>query len=89
VAFTIFGATAITFMMVMYALESRGRQFIAVFALGCALSSVYRFLAGTWPFGFVESVWMLVALRRYHSVRPGTDSGSLDAGSELGGEKPQ
>jgi len=32
---------------------------------GCALSSVYGFLAGTWPFGVVELLWMLIALRRY------------------------
>jgi len=70
VALTIYGATAVTFMMVMYALESRSPHFIAAFAFGCALSSVYGFLAGTWPFGAVEAVWMLVALRRYSSTRP-------------------
>jgi hypothetical protein len=69
VALTIYGATAVGFMMLMYALESRGRRFIAAFALGCALSSVYGFLAGTWPFGVVEGIWSLVALRRYQSAR--------------------
>lgn len=69
-AVTIYGVVALTFMMVMYALERRGRQFIAAFALGCALSSVYGFLSGAWPFGVVEGVWTLVALRRYHSTRP-------------------
>jgi hypothetical protein len=29
------------------------------FALGCALSSSYGFLAGTWPFGAVEAIWVL------------------------------
>jgi hypothetical protein len=38
-------------MVLMYALERRGRIFILAFACGCALSSVYGFLAGTWPFG--------------------------------------
>jgi len=66
---TVYGAAAVTFMMVMYALESRSPHFIAAFALGCALSSSYGFLAGTWPFGAVEAVWTIVALRRYHSVR--------------------
>ena len=69
-AVTIYGVVALTFMMVMYALERRGRHFIAAFALGCALSSVYGFLSGAWPFGVVEGVWTLVALRRYHSTRP-------------------
>lgn len=69
-AVTIYGVVALTFMMVMYALERRGRRFIAAFALGCALSSVYGFLSGAWPFGVVEGVWTLVALRRFQSARP-------------------
>lgn len=56
-------------MMLMYALESRGPAFIAAFACGCALSSSYGFLAGTWPFGIVEAIWSLIALRRYVVVR--------------------
>lgn len=62
---TAFGATALTFMMVMYALERRNRLFVLAFACGCALSSAYGFLAGTWPFGVVEAVWAVIALRRY------------------------
>jgi hypothetical protein len=65
VAVTIYGVCAVTFMMIMYALERRGRRFIAGFALGCLLSSAYGFLAGAWPFGVVELVWSGVALRRY------------------------
>jgi hypothetical protein len=67
---TLFGASALTFMMLMYALERRHRLFILAFAVGCALSSAYGFLAGTWPFGVVELVWVLIAFRRYftHAV---------------------
>jgi hypothetical protein len=75
VAVTVYGVIAVTFMMVMYALESRSRHFIAAFALGCALSSSYGFLAGTWPFGVVEGVWTFVALRRYWLTRPPTPAG--------------
>jgi hypothetical protein len=64
---TAFGATAVTFMMVMYALERRHRRYILAFACGCALSSTYGFLAGTWPFGVLEAIWTLVALNRYQS----------------------
>jgi len=64
---TLFGAAALTFMMLMYALERRGCVFILAFACGCLLSSVYGFLAGTWPFGVVELVWAAIALRRYFS----------------------
>jgi hypothetical protein len=62
---TAFGAAVLTFMMAMYALERRHRGFVLAFACGCALSSVYGFLAGTWPFGVVEAVWTLIALRRF------------------------
>jgi hypothetical protein len=55
----------VSFMMVTYALESRGRGFIIAFALGCLASSVYGFLSGVWPFGIVEAVWSVVAYRRY------------------------
>jgi hypothetical protein len=64
---TVFGACAVTFMMLMYALERRGPRFILAFACGCALSSVYGVLAGTWPFGIVEAIWALVAVQRYRS----------------------
>jgi len=64
---TIFGATAVSFMMFMYSLERRDRRFILAFACGCVLSSVYGFLAGTWPFGAVEAIWAAVAVHRFRS----------------------
>jgi hypothetical protein len=67
-AVTIYGVCALTFMMGMYALERRGRGFILAFALGCALSSSYGFLSGAWPFGVVEGVWTLIALRRWQQA---------------------
>ena len=66
---TAYGVAVLTFMMLMYALERRDRRFVLAFALGCALSSSYGFLAGTWPFGVVETVWSGVAVRRYYSAR--------------------
>jgi hypothetical protein len=68
---TAFGVAALTFMMLMYALESRDQRFILAFALGCVLSSAYGFLAGTWPFGVVELIWAFIAIRRYQSVGEG------------------
>ena len=57
-----------TFMMLMYALERRGRRFVLAFACGCALSSAYGFLAGTWPFGVVEAIWALIAVNRFQRL---------------------
>ena len=73
---TIYGVCALTFMMLMYALERRGRAFVLAFALGCALSSAYGFLSGAWPFGVVEAIWTVIALRRYLSAaRPAEAAG--------------
>ncbi len=74
---TFYGVVAVSFMMVMYALERRARRYIVGFALGCVLSSVYGFLSGAWPFGVVEAVWSVVAVRRYltSSSEPGEDAG--------------
>ena len=52
-------------MMVMYALEKRGRRYIMAFAGGCLLASAYGFLAGTWPFGVVELIWSIIAIVRW------------------------
>ena len=65
---TVFGIGALTFMLVMYALERRGPRFIVGFAVGCALSSAYGFLSGAWPFGVVEAIWCVIALRRYRQA---------------------
>ena len=65
---TLFGAVALSFMMGMYALEQRGRRYIAAFAVGCLLSSSYGFLSGAWPFGIVELVWAGVAVQRFRTI---------------------
>ena len=66
---TLFGACAVTVMLISYALENRSTWGVLIFALACAASSLYGWLAGTWPFGVVEGVWALVALRRWWVVR--------------------
>ena len=62
---SIFGLFAVTAMLVCYALEARSRWFILAFAGACALGSLYGFLQGAWPFGLVEAVWSVVAIRRW------------------------
>jgi hypothetical protein len=57
-------------MMLMCALESRGRNFILAFALGCILSSAYGFLSGAWPLGVVELIWSAVAVNRWRGTDP-------------------
>jgi hypothetical protein len=64
-ALTIFGLIAVTLMLAFYALEKRSRWYTLGFAAACVLGSAYGFLQGAWPFGLIEAVWSLVALRRW------------------------
>ena len=64
-ALTLFGLIAVIAMLVCYALEARSPWFVLAFAGACVLGSVYGFLQGAWPFGLVEAIWALVALRRW------------------------
>ena len=66
---TAFGLVAVTAMLLCYAFEDRSAWFILAFAGACALASAYGFLQGAWPFGVVEAVWALVALRRWRQRR--------------------
>lgn len=68
-ALTVFGLFSVTAMLVCYALERRSRWFILAFAAACALGSAYGFLQGAWPFGLVEAIWSIVAVRRWGLVR--------------------
>jgi hypothetical protein len=66
---SLFGLFAVTSMLVCYAFEHRSPWWILGFAVACALGSAYGFLQGAWPFGLVEAVWALVALRRWLTFR--------------------
>ncbi|HTV32868.1 MAG TPA: hypothetical protein VME69_07160 [Methylocella sp.] len=62
---TLFGLVAVSAMLITYALERRSSWYILGFAASCALGSAYGFLQGAWPFGLLEGLWALVALRRW------------------------
>jgi hypothetical protein len=64
-----FGLFAVTAMLVAYALEPKSAYATLGFAAACVAGSVYGFLQGAWPFGLVEAVWALVALRRFFRRR--------------------
>jgi len=65
---SLFGLFAVTAMLVCYAFEQRSPNYVLGFAAACALGSVYGFLQGAWPFGIVEAIWSVVALRRWSSA---------------------
>ena len=66
---TIFGLFSVTAMLATYALEKRSHWFSLAFAVSCVLRSAYGFLQGAWPFGLVEAIWSLVAVRRWWHER--------------------
>ena len=64
-ALTLFGLFSVSAMLICYAFEERSPWFVAAFAASCALASAYGFLQGAWPFGLVEAIWAVIALRRW------------------------
>jgi hypothetical protein len=72
-ALTTFGLIAVTLMLVFYALERRSRWYTLAFAGACVLGSAYGFLQGAWPFGLVEAVWSIVAIRRWRLAAPSSE----------------
>ena len=62
---TLFGLVAVTAMLLCYWQEERSSNFVLGFAVACAMGSVYGFLQGAWPFGLVEAIWAVVAVRRW------------------------
>jgi len=62
---TAFGLIAVGLMLLFYSVESRSPIFVLAFSIACMMGSVYGFLQGAWPFGLVEGIWSLVALRRW------------------------
>jgi len=68
---TLFGLVAVSAMLAFYALESRGPVYILAFAGACLMGSAYGFLQGAWPFGLVEAIWSVVAVRRWWLRRGG------------------
>jgi hypothetical protein len=65
----LFGAVAVSAMLVFYALEARSAWFVLAFAAACLASSSYGFLQGAWPFGIVELIWSGIAVRRWQVRR--------------------
>jgi hypothetical protein len=64
-ALTWFGLFAVSAMLLAYTLEDRSPWFVLCFAVACALGAIYGFLQGAWPFGLVEAVWSVFALKRW------------------------
>ena len=67
---TLFGLVAVVAMVTFYALEKKSHWYILWFSISCLAAAVYGFLQGAWPFGFAESIWSVIAFRRWWLARP-------------------
>jgi hypothetical protein len=65
-AIELFGFLAVLVMVSAYALEDRAPLFVLVFALSCLAAAAYAAVIRSWPFAVVETVWSLIAFRRWH-----------------------
>jgi hypothetical protein len=63
----LFGLVAVSGMLVCYALEERSPRLTLAFGVACVAASGYGWLAGTWPFGLVEGIWAVIAIRKWRS----------------------
>jgi hypothetical protein len=75
---TIYGLVSVSWMLLFYALEARSAWFVLAFAVSCVMASAYGFMQGAWPFGIVEAIWSLVALRRWWRRRKSEGVGRTD-----------
>jgi hypothetical protein len=64
-ALTLFGLSAVSAMLIFYALEDHSPWYILAFAGACVLASIYGFLQGAGPFGVIEAIWAVIDLRRW------------------------
>jgi hypothetical protein len=66
----IFGFIAVLVMVTSYALEHRSPTYVLLFAAACLAAAIYAGLIRSWPFASVESLWSLIAFRRWLGRRP-------------------
>jgi hypothetical protein len=66
---TVFGLCAVTAMLLFYAFEDSSPWCVLGFAISCGLASMYGFMQGAWPFGVVEAIWTVIALKRWQKRR--------------------
>ena len=70
---SLFGLISVSLMLLFYALESKNHWFIFAFSLSCVLGSIYGFLQGAWPFGLIEAIWAVIALRKWYKAFQSTN----------------
>lgn len=67
-AIEIFGFASVLAMVCFYAFESHSKKFVLAFSASCLAAATYAALIGSWPFAAVESIWAVIAFRRWRQV---------------------
>ena len=60
-----FGLISVSAMVLFYSLEARSPTYLLAFAGSCLSAAAYAALIGSWPFAAVESLWSVIAFRRW------------------------
>ncbi len=60
-----FGFISVSAMVLFYSLEGRSPVYVLAFSGSCLSAAAYAALIGSWPFAAVESLWSVVAFRRW------------------------
>jgi hypothetical protein len=71
----LFGFAAVLMMVTAYTLEDRAPAFVLLFAVSCLAAAAYAALIRSWPFAGVETLWSVIAFRRWrqrtsHAMAP-------------------
>lgn len=64
-ALSLFGLAAVGASLLCYTMEAKSPWWTLGFAAANLAAAAYGFLQGAWPFGVVEAIWSVVALRRW------------------------
>ena len=64
----VFGFASVSAMVLFYTLETRSPSYVLPFAASCLSAAAYAALIGSWPFAAVESIWSVVAWRRWRRL---------------------
>lgn len=66
---SLWGFLSVGVMATAYAVKSRGRRWVLVFAIASLSAAGYAVVIESWPFAVVEALWSGVALRRWLGLR--------------------
>jgi hypothetical protein len=68
-ALTLLGFSAVSAMLLFYAIEDSSPWCVLGFAISSGLASIFEFMQGAWPIAVAAALWTLIALKRWQKRR--------------------